>query len=489
MLATAGGDALADEGFASFRYMEEPATPEPLWGPVPAPKLSLVNVAPVLLQFLNNAPAFGVPGTVVGGFWERTQVTGDWGGVRTDWARHGVFLDLYTTTTYQNVTSGGIKTGDALWNNTQISFNLDTGRAGLWPGGLVHVGLQARNGSGNDDTFTVGTSVPQYLGLLLPGPALSNDIYPTDYYIVQAFGKHFAAIAGVINGLIMPDQTMFGNSYMYFFTNFNFNKTPFFANFYQPTTLCVLGVWAPIKSFVLEGGVLDPDTTPDFANPVFKYVNLYLQATYSYSIAGLPGNASAAFNWTNKPKLDLAAPFGQLSPMQIADSIKGFAAGGDLPLNFKDESFFTFANFSQYLYVMEDPESIHEKLKSGQSLRGIGAFGRLGYAPDQTNPVARHASVALFGYGLLDARQRDSFGVGFYWNGTSDDLKDTLERATLNRRNLKDEEGLEIFYDFALTPAIRLIASYQHIWDPLLAQVETRQNHANVFLVRTTVAW
>ena len=163
MLATAGSDALAQEGFASFRYMEEPATPAPaptLWEAVPAPKLSLVNVAPLLLPFVNNAPVFGVPGTVVGGFWERTQVTGDWGGVRTDWARHGVFLDLYTTTTYQNVTSGGIKTGDAFWNNTQISFNLDTGRAGLWPGGLFHVTVQARNGDGPDDTFTVGSYVP-----------------------------------------------------------------------------------------------------------------------------------------------------------------------------------------------------------------------------------------------------------------------------------------------------------------------------------------
>ena len=285
---------------------------------------------------------------------------------------------------------------------------------------------------------------------------------------------------------------MFGNSYKYAFTNFNFNKSPFFANFYQPTALAVLGVWAPVKSFALQGGVLDPDTTADFANPVFKDVNLYLSGTYSYNIAGLPGQVSAAFNWTSKPKLDLAAPFGQLSPPEIADAIKGFAANGDLPLNFKDESFFTIANFSQYLYVIEDLESIHEKLKSGQPLRGIGVFGRLGYAPDRTNPVARHASVALHGYGLLHARsrKRDSFGVGFYWNGTSDDLKDTLERATQNRRHLKDEEGLEeIFYNFALTPAIRLIPSYQHIWDPLLAQVQTQQNHADVFLVRVTVAW
>ena len=469
VLAIAGRDAFAQEGLSSFRQIAEPTTSAPasiLWEPVSAPMLSLVNVAPVLLPFVNTAPAFGIPGTVVGGFWERTQVTGDWGGVRTDLARNGFFLDVYTTSVYQNVTSGGIETGDAFWNSTQISLNIDTGRAGLWPGGLIHLNVQARNGEGLDDTFTVGSYVPQVLGLLLPAPTFSNDIYPSDYYLVQAFGKHVAVLAGVINGLTMEDQTMFGDSYRYAFTNFNFNKNPFFANFYQPAALSVLGVWSPSKSFTLEGGVLDPDTTPDFANPVFKHVNLYWQATVSYSIAGLPGNAAVLGTWTNKPKLDLASP-----------------------PNFKKESWFEAANFSQYLYLIEDSTSIPQKLKSGQPLRGIGVFGRLGYAPDNTNPVARHASLALYGYGLLDARKYDSFGVGYYWNGTSSDLRDTLERVTLNKFHLEDEKGLEVFYDFAVTPAIRLIASYQYIWDPLVTQVKTRQDHAGAFLLRTTVAF
>jgi hypothetical protein len=35
---------------------------------------------------------FGVPGTVTGDIWSRTELTGDWGGgVRTDWTRRGVF--------------------------------------------------------------------------------------------------------------------------------------------------------------------------------------------------------------------------------------------------------------------------------------------------------------------------------------------------------------------------------------------------------------
>jgi hypothetical protein len=31
--------------------------------------------------------------------------------------------------------------------------------------------------------------------------------------------------------------------------------------------------------------------------------------------------------------------------------------------------------------------------------------------------------------------------------------------------NVKNESGIEAFYDFTLTPAIRLIPSYQHSWE------------------------
>jgi len=49
--------------------------------------------------------------------------------------------------------------------------------------------------------------------------------------------------------------------------------------------------------------------------------------------------------------------------------------------------------------------------------------------------------------------------------------------------------GMEIFYDFAITPAIRFISSYQHIWDPIAARVTKHENGADVFLSRMTVAF
>src|SRR6476620_6354051 len=101
-LPTASSLAQDSQGYASFQHLS-----------TPSPKKSLVDLAPGLLTFFNNGPVFGIPGTEVGGIWESTQLTGDWGGLRTDLARHGLFLDVYSTSTYQDVTSGGLKTGSS----------------------------------------------------------------------------------------------------------------------------------------------------------------------------------------------------------------------------------------------------------------------------------------------------------------------------------------------------------------------------------------
>src|SRR5258708_17668698 len=132
------------------------------WGPVPTKHASLANGAPLLMPYLNNGPVFGMPGTDVGDFWHRTQLTGDGGGARTNLARRGIFLDLYSTSAYQGVTAGGLKTGGAFVQNTELSINVNTGRAGLWPGGLLHVTLESPFGSSPHSPFTLRPSSPNY---------------------------------------------------------------------------------------------------------------------------------------------------------------------------------------------------------------------------------------------------------------------------------------------------------------------------------------
>ena len=142
-----------------------------------------------------------------------------------------------------------------------------------------------------------------------------------------------------------------------------------------------------------------------------------------------------------------------------------------------------------HLYVTDDPATVPGKLKSGQPLNGVGIFARFGYSPPEASTVTVHGSVALFANGLFEARKYDSFGVGYYYNAISKDLKNSIKRLTFNTASADDEKGMEVFYDFAITPSIRFIPSYQHIWNPIAAEVSKHENGADVFLSRVTVAF
>src|SRR5262249_26956033 len=179
--------------------------------------------------------------------------------------------------------------------------------------------------------------------------------------------------------------------------------------------------WTPADWLAIGGGVLDPNSmSNNFATDAYDSVNLYLTAVASYKISGLPGQFSPSLNWSNKPKLDLTSPFGPLTSLgQVSEAVGALVGGpltSDLPANFRADSWFAIANFSQYLFVTDDPTVIAQKLKSGQLINGIGIFGRAGYAPAGTNPINWDASAAVFAHGIIDGRQYDSFGVGFYYD-------------------------------------------------------------------------
>ena len=293
--------------------------------------------------------------------------------------------------------------------------------------------------------------------------------------------------------LTHADQSLFGNDYKYYFANLNFNKNPMALNFYNTSSLAAIGVWTPSQRVTVSAGVYDPNSEANnFATKAFDRVNIYGITIFSYKIGNLPGQSWAQANWTNKPKIDLTSPFGQLSPSQVPQAVGillGTPSTQALPINYKGKSWVTIGNFSQYLFLKDQPRAVAEKLGSGQPLRGIGLFGRIGYAPEETNLITRDASVALFANGLSDHRPNDSFGLGIYHNGISQPLKNDIARLTGATAAVKNENGLEVFYDVAITPAIRLIPSYQHIWNPLTAGVAKNERGADVFLLRLSLTW
>jgi len=461
--------AYAGEGQHTVRHIHASTTVEAdSFGAVSSPYSSLVNAAPGLLTWFNQNSVFGLPGPVTGDFGERTQVTGDWGGSRTRLAERGFFFDVYSATAYQNV-GGGLKPQDAFLQNFQISANIDTGRAGLWSNGIFHFTAQALVGSSAERTNdSAGSFIPPYIGTLFPGLGLNNEIELTEYYWAQALSKNFMFIAGQIGGPYSPDRTLFGDQWFNHFASYYLNQNPLYGEFYTETPRTLYGIWSPASWLTLAFGVFDPNSHPnEYFKNFFNYVDIFGQASVSYEVAGLPGNFTLGYTWSNNPKQDLSSAAPKL----------------------RDESQFWAANISQYLYVIDDPATTAIKMKSGQALRGVGVFGRLGSANEDTTPINFHGSVALLVTGLLDARPRDVFGVGYYYNGVSDDLKELEFQSSGGSISLNGERGVEVFYNFAVTPAVSLIPSYQHIWDPFVSGLTGGKDHADVFLARTTVKW
>ena len=82
---------------------------------------------------------FPVP-DYTGGLFTRPALTGDWGGLRTSFAEdHGVQLEAAVNQFYQGLVDGGRPNADSSWQysgTADYTLKLDTGKAGLWPGGL-----------------------------------------------------------------------------------------------------------------------------------------------------------------------------------------------------------------------------------------------------------------------------------------------------------------------------------------------------------------
>jgi porin len=101
------------------------------------------------------------------------------------------------------------------------------------------------------------------------------------------------------------------------------------------------------------------------------------------------------------------------------------------------------------------------------SQRNVGLLGWIGIADDNPNVIRGAGSVTLKANGLIPGRERDSFGVGYFYTGLSDNFKelvgDVLSLQAQERVALQDSQGFEAYYKFGLTPWLAMTADVQVI--------------------------
>jgi porin len=104
----------------------------------------------------------------------------------------------------------------------------------------------------------------------------------------------------------------------------------------------------------------------------------------------------------------------------------------------KSGSWNIYYNFDQYLY----------ETKKGSG-KGIGIFGRFGVSDGNPNPVHYFYSLGIGGKGVIPGRSLDQFGIGGYYIDVS---QPKFTGPDLTRTLLRNEYGIEAYYNIAITP-------------------------------------
>src|SRR5213075_1307689 len=100
---------------------------------------------------------------------------------------------------------------------------------------------------------------------------------------------------------------------------------------------------------------------------------------------------------------------------------------------------------------------------------GFGLFGMFGFSDANPSVVDIFGHVGIGGTSPIPGRHQDNFGAGYYFTGVSNTLRETLDPLV----KLRDENGFEAFYNFAVTGWSKVSADVQFI-DPFAVGSQTR---------------
>jgi len=410
--------------------------------PVPA-KASLMTLQPSLTpisDYTGESPWSGACALCFGEIGDQRQKLYD----------RGVALDLSLTQVPQGVVSGG---RDHTWKyggNADYLLALDSGRLGLWPGGLLVV--HGRTKFGRSPLSQAGVLSPVNYNWLTPSLSENNESFLEEYYLFQGLTDWLLVGGGrILFGNIGDTNRFAGNAHTQF-VNSALKNSP------------LLGVLTPALS--LHGGfaMVTPDShvtiapfalsrndeDGNYGSPggLFSQVSAGAQLIVNWEIGSLPGEILpiAGYSSKNVTKLD--------NPYLLREALLGLAVPK------KDGNWVAGFSADQYLYV---PKTASARKPRTAALitepEGIGVFARFHYSPENRNPWNVFASGGLGGRGVIPTRPDDRYGLGFYALFVSDELK----KQPLVGGKLDTEWGLEFFYNLAIAPWLQLSPSLQYI--------------------------
>jgi len=399
--------------------------------PIPFAAAPLLGCMPCLQQPVCG-PSFGGP------ICSRRNLTGDWGGFRQQLAQRGVAWDIYSTNFLSDVANGGRQETFQYRGRMDYLLNVDGEKAGLWKGSFINL---------HGETI-YGQSINQYTGTLAPVSIAQLVPVPNGYVtaltgvkFTQALSENFIVYGGKINVLDQFAQPFTGgargvdgfwNGAMLLPLQF-IRQVPYSTYGFGAAYLKNL---EPIFSFT----VLDANNTPTTSgfNSFFADGAVLLpQINIPTNFFGLPGHQGLLGSWSSKRYFNTDRT-AFLNVLQGAP-VSALSKQGSWSLGYM---------FDQAVYVSPcDPK------------RMWGMFGNLGIGDTNPNPVRWFANIGVGGSSPFQGRKLDTFGVGYYYLGLNSSFKDLFPRAI----PLRDEHGVEAFYNIGVTPWCHITPDVQFI--------------------------
>lgn len=367
---------------------------------------------------------------------------GDGLGLRPALEDRGLSFFVSSTQFEQGVAAGGFRQAFRWGGKFDMLAHADSGKLGLWDGGSFDLFAESRLGQSVDGF--AGAYSPTNLAMFFPVPAAQVTAI-TGLKFTQAIGERSGIFAGKLNALNGDREKFLKYPLTSRFWNaaFNFNLALDRYPYSAPGAGFYTGFdRGPALAFL----VLDSHDSPRTSglerlgrNGVF----LYAEAKQPTRFFGRPGAQTFA-------GLYGSGAFADLAPASFITLPQGAAAAASPE---KSGTWTLLWHIEQRLYVdPDDPD------------RGLGVYVQAGLGDGNPNPVRSFVSVALCGNSPLPGRDGDLLGVGYYDLGLSSQAKGQAP-------GLRDERGVELFYNLRVAPGCHLTPDLQ-ILHPGLAPVD-----------------
>ncbi|WP_299460943.1 carbohydrate porin [uncultured Gimesia sp.] len=372
-------------------------------------------------------------------FFTRQYLTGDLFGARSSLAESGILMDLQLTQFYQGVSSGGRSRNFAYGGKADYMFTFQGAKLGLNEGFSAILHAETRFGDDIDADAGLLSFPNSNMFYPLPG---TNQTAITGLMFMQALSENFALTAGKFNlldlwNMIYPNTGRGINGFM----NLSLiAPTPII----RTTNLSINGAGAlglyegQIQSALIVYDTNNSSTTAGVDDLFSDGAVILGYGRIFTELGGQPGSHALLGNWSSRSYTSVDPTSWTVIPGQ------GIAAG-------------TQTGSWTISYILDQvlwTDSCNEK-------RNLRLMSQWMLADGNPNPYRWSSNVALQANGLVRCREQDSMGVGYFYNELSSDFKQLVNPIV----GLRNVQGVELYYNAAITPWFHLTADLQVLED------------------------